>query len=106
MHIELPCCIDPAHASLTGHFPDHPIVPGVVILNEVLRAVEPYCSGMSDAFRMPSAKFLSPLLPGQRFTITIDHSNEKTCFTVKSGITCIVTGILTPESPSSGGDVP
>lgn len=29
--------ISPKHSSLTGHFPNNPIVPGVVILDHVMR---------------------------------------------------------------------
>jgi 3-hydroxyacyl-[acyl-carrier-protein] dehydratase len=36
----LPIHIAADHPALAGHFPGHPIVPGVVLLDEVLHAIE------------------------------------------------------------------
>jgi len=33
-------CIAPDHPALAGHFPQQPIVPGVLLLDEVLHALE------------------------------------------------------------------
>src|SRR3546814_12508111 len=52
------------HPALPGHFPGRPIVPGVVILDRVLDAIEA-AHGPLGALRLPQVKFLRPLLPGQ-----------------------------------------
>ncbi len=59
------------HPSLTGHFPGDPIVPGVVILEEVVRA----CAVWRPADRpigIATVKFLLPLRPEQAFSIRFE----------------------------------
>src|SRR3546814_9281220 len=45
------------HPALPGHFPGRPIVPGVVILDRVLDAIEA-AHGPLGALRLPQVKFL------------------------------------------------
>ncbi len=59
------------HPSLPGHFPGRPIVPGVVVLDRVIAAIEAAHGGMG-ALRLPQAKFLQPLLPGETARIDIE----------------------------------
>lgn len=58
--------VDAAHPAIAGHFPGHPLVPGVMILAAVAEAV------LGDASRVRlirSVKFHRPLLPGEPFDI-------------------------------------
>ncbi|GAA3926494.1 hypothetical protein [Luteimonas lutimaris] len=59
------------HPSLPGHFPGRPVVPGVVVLDRVLDAVEA-AHGPLGALRLPQVKFVRPLLPGQRAEVAIE----------------------------------
>ena len=59
------------HPSLPGHFPGRPIVPGVVVLDWVIAAIEAAHGGIG-ALRLPQAKFLQPLLPGETARIDIE----------------------------------
>ena len=64
------------HPSLPGHFPDAPLVPGVVILDEVIAAlVEWQQNSQLSGIRM--VKFLAPLQPEQVFTISLSLRNER-----------------------------
>src|SRR5438046_7263205 len=63
------------HPTLPGHFPGAPLVPGVVILDEVLAAlIEWRQDSQLTGIRM--VKFLSPLQPEQAFTISLSVRNE------------------------------
>ncbi len=76
--------IPAGHPALPGHFPGNPVVPGVVLLEQVLRA-----AGVQQrAVRLPAVKFHAPLLPEEEFVIRI----EKQKFTVHRGETLIASG--------------
>jgi 3-hydroxymyristoyl/3-hydroxydecanoyl-(acyl carrier protein) dehydratase len=63
------------HPSLPGHFPDAPLVPGVLILDEVLAALGDWRKGCRlSAIR--TVKFLRPLRPEQPFTIRFSADND------------------------------
>ncbi len=61
--------------SLPGHFPGAPLVPGVVILDEVVIALTEWRQS-SQLDGIPSVKFLAPLKPEQPFTISLSATNE------------------------------
>ena len=63
--------IAPDHPVLPGHFPGRPVVPGVVVLDRVLDAVEAVY-GPLGVLRLPQVKFVRPLLPGQRAEVAIE----------------------------------
>jgi 3-hydroxyacyl-[acyl-carrier-protein] dehydratase len=63
------------HPTLPGHFPDAPLVPGVVILDEVLAALIEWRQE-SQLTGIRVVKFLAPLQPEQAFTISLSAKNE------------------------------
>ncbi len=62
------------HPSLPGHFPDVPLVPGVLILDEVLAALRDWQKDY-ELTAIPMVKFLQPLKPEQQFTICLSANN-------------------------------
>lgn len=75
----LPLRIDPRHPAFAGHFPDRPIVPGVVLLDESLRAIARHRGGdratTAAGYRIGAAKFLSIVTPGEPVRLEIDASD-------------------------------
>ena len=68
-----PLCIDDAHPALAGHFPDNPVVPGVMLLERVLDAAQ-RCFGLrTDELQMPQVKFLRSLLPEQTAELVLER---------------------------------
>ena len=64
------------HPSLPGHFPGAPLVPGVVILDEVIATlIEWRQESQLTGIRL--VKFLAPLQPEQVFTISFSAKNER-----------------------------
>lgn len=63
------------HPAIAGHFPGNPIVPGVLILDEVLRAAKQW-RGYLRLKGIESVKFTSPLKPGNAFSITLHEDGE------------------------------
>jgi 3-hydroxyacyl-[acyl-carrier-protein] dehydratase len=63
------------HPSLPGHFPGTPIVPGVVILDEILAALTEW-RGDSHVTAIRAVKFLAPLKPQQPFTISLSAGRD------------------------------
>jgi len=50
------------HPGLAGHFPGNPVVPGVVILDQVRQCIENWKQIAVQASSLKSVKFLSPVL--------------------------------------------
>lgn len=66
-----------AHPAFAGHFPSRPIVPGVVLLDESLRAIASHFGidqdGPSSAVcSIGAAKFLSAVGPGEPVWIEVE----------------------------------
>ena len=75
MTFEARRAISADHPSLPGHFPGAPLVPGVVILDEVLGALLEWRKDcLVSAIR--TVKFLVPLKPGQIFTIRFSAGDD------------------------------
>ena len=73
--------IDPDHPCLPGHFPGRPLVPGVVLLERVIAAIEAR-QGPLGPLRLPQVKFVQPLLPGERACIELEGAAPRWRFRV------------------------
>jgi 3-hydroxyacyl-[acyl-carrier-protein] dehydratase len=82
MNFEVRRTIRADHPSLPGHFPGAAIVPGVVILDEILAALVEWRED-SHVTVINAVKFLAPLEPDQPFTICLaasEHSEDEVAF--------------------------
>jgi 3-hydroxyacyl-[acyl-carrier-protein] dehydratase len=74
------------HPAAPGHFPGNPIIPGALLLAEVLRSVEIGLGGPASPCRIKAAKFLAPVRPGDQ--VVIDCSTGASDGTVR--FRCVV----------------
>jgi 3-hydroxyacyl-[acyl-carrier-protein] dehydratase len=96
MNFEVRRTIGADHPSLPGHFPGAAIVPGVVILDEVLAALTDWREE-SRVTVISAVKFLAPLRPDQPFTICLivsEHPEGEVVFRCRVEDRVIVEGRL------------
>lgn len=90
-----------SHPAIPGHFPGHPVVPGVVILQEVILATEHWLGRPLRVSALPYAKFLSPLLPGMQAAVQLTRRGSTISFSVHCGEATIAKGVLTADPASN-----
>lgn len=96
MHFTIP----PDHPSLPGHFPGQPIVPGVVLLERVIEAIEAQ-HGPLPPLRLPQVKFMQPLLPGERADVQVEGAAPRWRFRVLRGDVVLASGDIVAQVPVS-----
>jgi len=91
----LPLAIPADHPAYAGHFPGHPILPGVVLLDAALHALA-VAHGMAaeqGLAQLKSAKFHSPVTPGEALTLHYSASpNAGFRFEIRSGERSVASG--------------
>ena len=84
------------HPSLAGHFPGNPVVPAVVVLQQVLDAVQAGpgsgCTSQWRLRRVLAAKFLLPLRPDEGFEILVRMTGTRVDFRCERGAELVVLG--------------
>jgi 3-hydroxyacyl-[acyl-carrier-protein] dehydratase len=93
--------VAPDHPAFAGHFPGRPVLPGVVVLMEVLAAIEAQTGQPPEQWTIASAKFIAAIEPGE----SLDISHAKTPsgairFEVRSARRLVASGQLTPRRTS------
>ena len=81
------------HPAFDGHFPGHPVLPGVVLLAEVVAAVERLLGLPMDRLVIKVAKFHAPVPPGARLEIELTPGRD-IGFAISCGDTRVASGSL------------
>ncbi|MCA8090693.1 AMP-binding protein [Burkholderia anthina] len=95
------------HPALPGHFPGHPIVPGVVLLDHAIAALGASLNRPLHTWRLVSAKFLSPVAPGEPVDLAFDATAGGAIrFTLRVGPRDVATGMLSAPPDTQDGAQP
>lgn len=87
------------HPALPGHFPGHPVVPGVVLLDHAIDAIGTALNRPLATWKLSSAKFLSPAAPGETFDLAWDAAASGAIrFTLRAGARDVASGVLSGTS--------
>ena len=105
MHGATTVTITAEHPALAGHFPGVPILPGVLLLDETLRALSAEGALERTRWRIRSAKFLKPVHPGE--TLLVEHEtliNGTIRFRISSAGQPVAHGVLAPDEEAADGE--
>ncbi|MDB6044921.1 MAG: beta-hydroxyacyl-ACP dehydratase [Gammaproteobacteria bacterium] len=93
------------HPAFEGHFPDAPILPGVVLLDETLHAVQLAARLSEHGWQIATAKFLEPVRPGEALTLRHERlANGSIRFALSSGDRPVASGMLIPSAQADEPD--
>jgi 3-hydroxyacyl-[acyl-carrier-protein] dehydratase len=92
------------HPSLPGHFPGSPVVPGVVVLDHVLKAAESWRQGRVRVTGLKQVKFHAPLLPSERANVALEMETGALRFEVTRATQVIAQGTFSLGA-SGGADL-
>lgn len=87
------------HPAIAGHFPGDPLVPGVLILEEVFEALVETI-GPARLVGVRSVKFLAPVRPEETFEVRFhDEGDQRYAFTCSRDGQILARGSLQLASP-------
>lgn len=86
--------IDPDHPAIPGHFPDRPVVPGVLLLDGVIEMTTRWLGVPIHVRSLRQAKFIAPLLPGEVASIELALAGDSLDFAIQRDGTTVAKGCL------------
>lgn len=99
------------HPAIAGHFPGHPIVPGVVLLDHAVLALGAALGRHLAITQAGTIKFLSPVAPGEHVEIlhqadAAADGGEQIRFTLRSAGRDVASGTLQVRSTAPQAEAP
>lgn len=95
-HYRTVLCFPPDHPSFPGHFPDHPLVPGVLVLECVAQALRDWRN--QRLARVREAKFLAPLYPEETAELELMDRSGQIRFEMRRGGKVLARGVIEGEA--------
>jgi 3-hydroxymyristoyl/3-hydroxydecanoyl-(acyl carrier protein) dehydratase len=87
------------HPAAAGHFPGNPIMPGVVLLDEVLQIVAGHTALTGPPWIVKAVKFLRPVRPGEEMVIRLrPPARGQLKFECSVGGALVVSGAFAREA--------
>ncbi len=87
--------VAPHHPTAAGHFPGNPILPGALLLAEVVRLIELERGHHFASYNVKAAKFFHPVRPGDAVEIAFAVSpREEISFQCTVGETKVLSGTI------------
>jgi acyl dehydratase len=93
--------IAPDHPAFAGHFPGHPVLPGVALLSLVMQALaqQPALAArLGTTPRIDNAKFLHAVGPGATLRLALREQGSGVAFDVWQGDTAVARGQLAADT--------
>jgi 3-hydroxymyristoyl/3-hydroxydecanoyl-(acyl carrier protein) dehydratase len=93
------------HPAFEGHFPGAPLLPGVVLLDEMLQMLVKDAVASTHGWTIATAKFLHPVRPGE--TLTFEHerlASGSVRFIIRSAERLVASGTLVPRTTAHETD--
>jgi 3-hydroxymyristoyl/3-hydroxydecanoyl-(acyl carrier protein) dehydratase len=88
--------ISPQHPAFAGHFPGTPIVPGALLLDEVVRVLSEAAAVGTAQCEIAAAKFLSVVRPGEALSIEHERCDDGWIrFVIRTPDRTVASGRLT-----------
>ncbi|MBE1159607.1 hydroxymyristoyl-ACP dehydratase [Dyella sp. 7MK23] len=85
-------CVPPEHPCLPGHFPGQPLVPGVVLLEQVAIALRSWRN--QRLARVVEAKFVAPLYPGEQAELELGEQAGRIRFAISRDSQLLARGVV------------
>lgn len=99
LHAEFVWAVPLDHPAFPGHFPEHPIVPGVLLLDEAIRCAEKWRQIPAALWQVREAKFLSPVGPGEHLSLQLANTPRGS---IEFRIATVASATATSRTVASG----
>jgi len=97
----IPLTLATDHPAYRGHFPGRPVLPGVVLLDAAIHALE--TNGLR--LEVSTAKFQSAVLPGDQLALLHEQQpNGSIRFSIQAADRPVANGVLVPTQSPAGHD--
>jgi len=78
-----------SHPCYEGHFPGHPVVPGVLLIELIVEAL-----GRGAPASLPQVKFVRPIAPGDNCIVRLAGDGARVSFRCERGSQPVAEGVL------------